>query len=106
MSKVIEGINYLFPPQPATGKDVSAYWSGGKDGKYFRCHLCGHQFQVGDTFAALFTNTPDFDQYSVGNPIVCGECLKLPNLLEVWRNKGIAWEKIREEYWYNFKDEE
>ena len=34
----------------ATDEDVSAPWGGEKNGKRFRCYLCGYKFKVGDTW--------------------------------------------------------
>jgi len=36
-------------PFQVDAEDIARPWSGGKNGKYFRCYLCGHRFVVGDT---------------------------------------------------------
>jgi hypothetical protein len=58
-------------PWIATEKDVHASWSGGKDGKYFRCALCGYKFKVGDTVRLQYTNDVPG---AGGNPLVCQKC--------------------------------
>lgn len=49
----------------------NAPWLCGKNGRYFRCALCGYKFKVGDLYRAVFTNdTPG----ASGNPVVCEKC--------------------------------
>lgn len=43
MSNLLDG-----KPKPATEEQCKAAWGGGKNGKWFRCFLCGHKFKVGD----------------------------------------------------------
>ncbi len=31
-----------------TEEDCHRPWSGGKDGKHFKCYICGHKFVAGD----------------------------------------------------------
>lgn len=58
-------------PWIATEADCKARWSGGKDGKYFRCHLCGYKFKVGDRIRWQYTNNIP---HAGGNPLVCEKC--------------------------------
>lgn len=58
-------------PFKATAEDVQKSWSGGRNGKYFRCYLCGHKFQEGDIVRWQFTN--DIPGAG-GNPLVCESC--------------------------------
>jgi hypothetical protein len=50
---------------------LRASWMGGKNGKYFRCAMCGYRFKLGDVFRFVFTN--DMPKAG-GNPIVCQKC--------------------------------
>lgn len=43
-------------PRTATEKDTQAPWGCGKPGELFRCHLCGHKFQVGDYWRWIYTH--------------------------------------------------
>ena len=58
-------------PWIATAEDVKRRWSGGKDGKYFRCGLCGVKFKEGDTVRWQCTNDVPG---AAGNPFVCVNC--------------------------------
>jgi len=54
-------------PRIANEDDVKMSWSGGKNGKYFRCKLCGHKFIVGDQYRFVFCQR-------FTNVIVCKDC--------------------------------
>ena len=58
-------------PRIATKEDCKAQWSGGENGKYFRCALCGHKFVIGDYWRFVYTN--DIPA-AAGNPLVCEKC--------------------------------
>ena len=51
----------------ATEADLKAPWAGGKNGKYFRCYLCGHKFKVGDRWRFVFVD-------KMASCIVCESC--------------------------------
>jgi len=38
----------------ATEKDLKAPWSFGKNGKYFKCGLCGYKFKLGDYWRWIY----------------------------------------------------
>lgn len=58
-------------PRVATEETIKMPWCGNKQGKYFRCGLCGHRFKVGDVWRCQFTNdTPG----AGGNPFICESC--------------------------------
>jgi hypothetical protein len=63
-------------------------WSGrGRDG--FRCHLCGHRFDLGDTFRFVFV-----DRYP--NALICGTC-DGSDVIERWK----AWvDELRVRAWW------
>ena len=48
-------------------------WDGHRDGRSFRCALCGHRFAAGDAARWIFTNDGTKRAPS-GNPFVCGNC--------------------------------
>lgn len=58
-------------PFKVTAEDIKKPWSGGINGEYFRCGLCGHRFQVGDTARWQYTNNIPG---AGGNPMVCERC--------------------------------
>lgn len=58
-------------PRVATEKECNVMWSGGESGRFFHCYLCGHQFQVGDTWRWVYSNGTNG---AGGNPFVCDKC--------------------------------
>ena len=54
-------------PRIATEEETRQPWSGGKNGKYFRCYLCGHKFIPGDQYRFVFGK-------NTGNLMVCQPC--------------------------------
>jgi hypothetical protein len=70
-------------PFRATANDLTKPWSGGKNGVYFRCYLCGHKFKEGDIARWQYTNdTPG----AGGNPMVCQACDgPRDQVIEKWR---------------------
>jgi len=54
-------------PRIATEEETRQPWSGGKNGKYFRCYLCGYRFIAGDQYRFVFGK-------NTGNLIVCRAC--------------------------------
>lgn len=79
-------------PRVATEEDIKAPWSGQKNGKYFRCKLCGHKFQVGDYWRFVFHN--------YGNIIVCQDCDKDDPVIK-WTQLHTEWSKLKEgKFWW------
>ena len=77
-------------PHVATEKDCQAPWSGVKGGKRFRCYLCGHKFEAGDTFRFVY------GQGKTINFLVCDKC-DGEDVFERWlEHHRIAYEK----YWW------
>lgn len=58
-------------PWTVTEEDEHLDWSCGKDGKYFRCALCGHKFKAGDIARWQYTNDVPG---AGGNPMLCQKC--------------------------------
>ena len=78
-------------PRTATDEDVKASWSGYPNGKYFRCKLCGHKFQVGDYYRFVF--------HPYGNIIVCESCDDNPE--GNWTQIHEEWEQLKEgKFWW------
>lgn len=79
-------------PRVATEEDVRMPWSGGANGKYFRCKLCGHKFVVGDYYRFVF--------HRYGNIIVCQGCDKDDPVAE-WTRIHEEWDKLKEgKFWW------
>lgn len=56
-------------PHIATERDCKGSWLGGKNGKYFRCQLCGHKFVPGDIYRWIYCG-----DIKLTNIIVCEKC--------------------------------
>jgi hypothetical protein len=75
-------------------------WSGGKDGKYFRCGMCGHRFKPGDQCRWVYMNsTPDS---CFGNFLTCEAC-DGPDIIErriAWQNEAFTrfWQLMRNDW--------
>jgi len=78
-------------PFVATAADCAAGWSGGKNGKYFRCYLCGHQFIPGDTVRWVFAA-----HQHLGNFMVCVKC-DGPDVLDRWVLHN---QEFRQRFWW------
>lgn len=52
----------------ATEHDLKANWSGGKNGIFFKCHLCGYKFQLNDYWRWVYNNKGG------ANILVCEKC--------------------------------
>lgn len=75
-------------PRIATAEDVKAPWSGYSNGKRFYCRLCGHQFQVGDTFRWVYAGS-----IHRCNLLVCELC-DCPDVLTHWEDWWQEWESL------------
>lgn len=83
-------------PRTATEEDLKAPWSGGTQGRYFRCKLCGHHFQLGDYWRWI-----SMSKVHCINIIVCKAC-DTPDVKEKWLKAHEEWNKMREEgpFWW------
>lgn len=77
-------------PRIATEEDIKAPWSGGEQGKYFRCKLCRHHFQAGDYYRWIYMGKEGYM-----NIIVCRAC-DTPDVKEKWFKADMEWNKMRE----------
>lgn len=55
-------------PRIATEEECKAPWSGYRDGRNFRCKLCGHRFKEGDGWRWLY------GKGITTNFMVCAQC--------------------------------
>lgn len=53
----------------ATAADLVAPWGGYRDGRRFRCYLCGHHFKEGDGYRWIYVC-----RAGCTNLIVCDAC--------------------------------
>lgn len=81
-------------PRVATEADIKAPWSGGKQGKFFRCKLCGHRFRAGDYWRWIFIK-------GYTNITVCRVC-DTPNATERWIQANKDWGLMKEHscFWW------
>lgn len=63
-------------PRIATEEDCAAKWSGGRNGIFFRCKVCGHRFVVGDVWRFVYMTSGDgvIGGMGIPNALVCGAC--------------------------------
>jgi predicted RNA-binding Zn-ribbon protein involved in translation (DUF1610 family) len=66
-------------------------WMGEKNGKLFKCGMCGHKFQPGEGFRFQMMKKH-------GNILVCDEC-DTSDIKRDWEEMGIRWEQIQKKYW-------
>ena len=83
-------------PHLVTEADLHAAWSGGKDGKYFRCYLCGHKFVLNDVYRWVQCTNLGY-----GNLMVCSSC-DCPDVVQKWIDLHKEWEKLREGRFWHF----
>ena len=81
-------------PRIATERDVHGNWSCGKDGKYFRCYLCGHKFVEGNYWRFVF----DVDTH-FGNFMVCKKC-DGKDVRDKWKKNC---EELKQKFWWAIK---
>lgn len=84
--------------QIVTEAYLKAPWSG--NSRNFRCGFCGHKFQLGEKWRAIYTNDMSG---SGGNPLVCESCNDTQeNLRALWKSKCEEWDKMTEGQWWWF----
>ena len=88
-------------PFLVTEKEMGYAWSGARDGRNFRCHLCGEFFVAGDYAIFVYANSSE-------SPVRCGNFLACatadgpvhgttPEMLTAAAN---AEETVRQFYWW------
>ena len=65
-------------PRVVTEREYPGNWGGYKDGRRFRCYMCGHYFKIGDIFRWVCPGNR-----SVGNLMVCENC-DGPDIVDRW----------------------
>jgi hypothetical protein len=85
-------------PQIATKETCALAWSGGKNGKYFRCSYCGHQFVPGDYWRWVYTNDL---AGAGGNPMTCRDCDTGDNstMRQKWKSHCEAFNDMKKKFW-------
>lgn len=89
-------------PRVATEEDCKRQWAGGKNGKKFRCYLCGHKFVPGDTWRFQGTAGGGYTdengkKWGVTNFLVCEKC-DGPDVVQKWLHHNIEF-FATEKYW-------
>ena len=89
-------------PHIVTETNCKARWSGGANGIYLRCSLCGHKFVPGDVMRFVITNTRACCDAGVpgGNPKVCAACDGTnEEIYAKWKTMHEEWTKIEVRFW-------
>ena len=84
----------LFKGWIATEEDCKLSWGSGRKGEYFRCHLCGYKFKIGDRVRCQYTNDI---KGAGGNPLVCETCdTSSEDVIAEWKKMN---EEVKGKYW-------
>lgn len=78
-------------PRTVTAKEYPGHWGGYRDGRRFRCYMCGHHFKIGDTFRWVMGT-----KRCVTNLMVCGKC-DCPDILDKWIERL---KEAEEKFWW------
>lgn len=85
-------------PRVVTEKHCPGHWGGYKDGRKFRCYMCGHYFKVGDTFRWIMG-----DKKCNTNMMVCGKC-DGPDIRYRWAKRVKEYRDLKEKFWWAEED--
>ena len=58
---------FPFAPFVVTPVELGRHWSGAKDGRWFRCHLCGQFFKEGETVRDFSPTVSSFAQVKINS---------------------------------------
>jgi hypothetical protein len=89
--------NFFMEFKVVNAKTRNCNWNGMSAGKLFFCAFCGHDFEVGDEFRAIYTN--DMPGAS-GNPLCCRRCFDAHGEVDGVRK---VWAALCAEYKTRFK---
>ena len=68
-------------------EDLTRSWGGWRDGRRFRCYLCGHQFVEGDGVRWVYSAGHGVEingkKWGLRNPMTCDAC-DGPDVLARW----------------------
>lgn len=82
-------------PWIATKEDCRGYWGCGKNGKRFRCYLCGIKFKPGDVVRWVCCT-----YQALTNLLTCQAC-DGPDIRERWKALN---EELEHKFWWAFDD--
>ena len=80
-------------PKTVTKKQYPGNWGGYKDGRKFRCYMCGHYFKIGDIFRWVL------EIKNVVNILVCADC-DGPDIIDRWEKRLEEYNALREKFWW------
>lgn len=75
-------------PQIATKEDLTAPWSGRKDGSHFYCRICGYQFAEGSIWRWVHCT-----KVGLPNIMICATC-DGDDVVERWKALCDEWDKL------------
>lgn len=74
----------------ATEADLVAPWGSHRDGRNFRCYLCGHRFRVGDGWRWVYSAGTSYElngkKFGCINFKVCDDC-DGPDVRDRWAKR-------------------
>lgn len=77
----------------ATDEECKLDWNCGKNGKYFRCFLCGYRFEIGDKWRFIY------GMRKTTNYFACDDCDDGDN--ESMAQKGCEhYKEYKRRFWY------
>ncbi len=77
-----------------TKEHLKMSWSGGKNGKFFRCYICGYKFMLNDYCRFVMAG-----QRGYINFLVCEKC-DCVDILDKWIKIN---EEVKQKYWWILK---
>lgn len=85
-------------PRVVTKERYPGNWGGYKDGRKFRCSMCGHYFKIGDIFRWVMGT-----RKGVLNLMVCEKC-DGPDILDRWVERVKEYEDNKDKFWWAHDD--
>lgn len=80
-------------PRFATKKDLKRNWKGHKNGRNFRCYLCGYKFRLNDYWR--WVNSKRYKNF-----LVCRKC-DHPDVEKTWQDRN---EELENKFWWIAQD--
>jgi len=78
-------------PRVVTEKHYPGNYGGYKDGRNFRCYMCGHYFKIGDIFRRVCPGNK-----GVTSLLVCEKC-DGPDIIDRWVKRV---NELKTKYWW------
>jgi len=88
-------------PFVVSKEDLKRPWGGYRDGRCFRCGLCGHLFKAGDIARWVYLGNSGF---KYGNKFVCEKC-DCKDVVEKFLELQEEWERMRNSKFWIFDRE-